>query len=150
MVASRTIAQRRRRRMVDTFTPEERSRIMSRVRSRDTRPELLVRSYLHRAGLRFKVDDSSIPGRPDLVLSKYRCAIFVHGCFWHRHQMCKFATKPVTRVDFWRDKFETNVRRDRRTEDVLSKLGWRVIVIWGCEVSSGDALDQLFWKIVAT
>lgn len=123
--------------------------MMGNIRGRDTRAELVVRRYLHRAGLRFRVNDRSLPGSPDLVVPTYRAAVFVHGCFWHRHAGCRFATTPSTRVGFWQAKFAANVARDRATSEELCKLGWRPIVIWECEVQHPDGLDQLFWKVVA-
>jgi len=107
---------------------------MSRIRGRDTGPELLLRSLLHRAGFRFRRHDSSLPGRPDIVLKKHRAAIFVHGCFWHRHEGCRNATTPSTRTDFWEDKFAGTVERDRRAAEALAALGWTVVTIWECEL----------------
>lgn len=135
--------------MADIVTPEQRSRMMARIRGRDTEGELLVRRYLHRAGLRFRVNDRRLPGRPDLVVPRYQAAVFVHGCFWHRHEDCRFATNPATRAEFWQAKFAANVARDRATDAKLRRLGWRPIVIWECEVEDVDRLDLLFWEIVA-
>lgn len=134
--------------MVDIVTPEQRSFMMGRIRGRDTRGEVLVRSYLHRTGLRFKVNDRSLPGSPDLVLPKFRCVVLVHGCFWHRHGGCRFATTPTSRAEFWQTKFAANVARDRRTRDALHHMGWRTLVIWECQIGDVDNLDRLFWKIV--
>ncbi len=134
--------------MVDIVSPEKRSLMMGRIRGRDTQPELLVRSYLHRAGLRFKTNDRSLPGRPDLVFPKYRCVVFVHGCFWHRHAGCKLAAVPATRVDFWHSKFAANVARDEKANASLHTLGWRTFTIWECEVHDLAILDALFWKVV--
>lgn len=119
--------------MSDIVDPETRSRMMSGIRGKDTKPELLVRKFLHRAGLRFRLH-ASLPGRPDLVLPKYNVAIFVHGCFWHRHRGCRFATDPKTNSIFWQDKFEANVARDRKATRQLRALGWRVIVVWSCKL----------------
>jgi len=107
---------------------------MSRVRSRNTKPELVVRSLLHRMGFRFRVNRGDLPGRPDIVLPRYKTVVFVHGCFWHRHTGCKRATTPSTRREFWEAKFRANVMRDRRNGRELKKAGWRVIVLWECEV----------------
>jgi len=107
---------------------------MARIRSRDTKPELIVRSLLHRAGLRFSLRRKDLPGRPDIVLPKYRAVIFVHGCFWHRHPGCKVATLPKSRQDFWQAKFAANVARDERNQRRLVEAGWNVLVLWECEV----------------
>ena len=116
---------------------------MSRIRGKDTKPELRVRSQLHRMGYRFRLHRKDPPGRPDIVLPKYDTVIFVHGCFWHRHKGCRFAYTPKTRVEFWETKFEQNVRRDRRNEAALRKRGWRIIRIWECETESFEALARL-------
>src|SRR5436305_2098230 len=107
---------------------------MSRIRGADTKPELLVRSALHRAGFRFRLRSRMLPGKPDIVLAKYRTVIFVHGCFWHRHAACKLAYTPKTRMEFWRAKFHGNVQRDRKNVVALTKRGWRVITVWQCEI----------------
>lgn len=123
--------------MVDTLTPERRSWNMSQIRSKDTKPELIVRSMLHRYGYRFTVNgprNKKLPGKPDIVLPKYRTVIFVHGCFWHRHKGCKYAYTPKSRADFWRNKFDSNVARDRKSHMFLRKLQWRVVVVWECQL----------------
>lgn len=135
--------------MVDIVTPEQRSSMMSRIRRRDTQAELAVRSYLHRTGLRFKLNDQTLPGSPDIVLPKFRCAVFVNGCFWHRHPGCPFATTPATRTEFWQAKFAMNVARDRRVHEELLRSGWQPLVIWECDVTRLENIDQLFWQIVA-
>jgi DNA mismatch endonuclease (patch repair protein) len=108
---------------------------MSRVRGKDTKPELMVRSLLHRNGYRFRLHKKGLPGTPDIVLVKYKTVIFVHGCFWHRHKGCLDATTPKTRTDFWEKKFKENTDRDKRTAAALRELGWRDIVVWECELS---------------
>lgn len=122
--------------MVDTLTEEQRSWNMSRIRSRNTKPEIKVRSILHRMGYRFSLH-RKLPGSPDIVLPKYRTVIFVHGCFWHRHKGCRNASAPGTRPAFWQKKFTDNISRDEKNCAELKKLGWKVIVIWECEVKSG-------------
>src|SRR5512146_2866358 len=107
---------------------------MSRIRGKNTKPEVLLRSALHRSGFRFRLHDRRLPGRPDIVLPRYRTVIMVHGCFWHRHQGCRFAYVPKTRVAFWREKFARNVERDRRTGNALRKLGWHVLTVWECKL----------------
>ena len=122
--------------MTDVHTQEQRSYNMSRIRGYDTLPEKKLRSLLHRRGFRFRLHDKRLPGRPDIVLPKYRSVIFVHGCFWHRHPECRYATTPESRSDFWRDKFARNVERDRRNIALLEKEGWYPIVIWECELKN--------------
>ena len=121
---------------MDRITPEQRSRIMSRIRGRDTKPETLVRQRLFAAGWRFRVCDRRFPGRPDIVVARARTLIDVRGCFWHRHG-CADATMPKSNVAFWMEKWSKNVRRDRRNEEAWRKEGWNLIVVWGC------ALDRL-------
>lgn len=122
---------------------------MGGIRGVDTQPEMIVRRYLHATGLRFRVHDRNLPGRPDVVLPRHKAAVFVHGCFWHRHADCKFATTPTTRPDFWASKFKSNVSRDLANEGLLVSAGWRVLTIWECEVNNPELLDRLFWEIVA-
>lgn len=121
-----------------------RSRIMKAVRQKNTKPEIIVRSILHRSGLRFRVHRKDLPGTPDIVLPKFRTAIFVHGCFWHRHPDCSQATTPKTRREFWQEKFDGNVERDDRKSRALSLLGWKVVTVWECETRDRDRLaDRL-------
>lgn len=119
--------------MADVLTPAQRSYNMSRIRGRDTKPELLLRRGLHRAGLRFRLHKSSLPGRPDLIFPKHRAAIFVHGCFWHGHS-CPLFRLPGTRSEFWRAKIEANRERDSKAFDALRGGGWRVLTVWECSV----------------
>ena len=118
----------------DIFSEEQRSYVMSRVGSKNTKPELIVRSYLHRLGFRFKIHEKNLPGRPDIVLPKHRCVVFVNGCFWHRHKGCPRATTPSTRVDFWQSKFERNIARDQKNLSLLKKANWKVCLVWECEI----------------
>lgn len=136
--------------MTDVVDTATRSRMMKGIGSAHTRPEIVVRRYLHACGLRFRLHSGNLPGRPDIVLHRYRTAIFVHGCFWHRHEGCRYAAQPKTRVDFWQEKFRRNVERDARKAGQLESAGWRVLVIWECETRDTDALDGLFWRIVAS
>ncbi len=119
---------------MDIWSIEKRSAVMARIRGRDTKPELIVRSLLHRSGLRFSLRRKDLPGKPDIVLPKYKAVVFVHGCFWHRHKGCKVATMPKSREDFWLAKFAANVVRDKRNQRDLKKAGWKVIVLWECAV----------------
>jgi DNA mismatch endonuclease (patch repair protein) len=127
---------------MDRISKGHRSWNMSRIRSRDTQPERMVRSMLHRQGLRFRVNVRSLPGSPDIVLSRYRCVVFVHGCFWHRHQGCKYTTTPKTRSAFWQHKFAANIARDIEVRRKLRQLGWRVCLIWQCEIRSSSVLQS--------
>jgi DNA mismatch endonuclease (patch repair protein) len=119
--------------MTDRLSPEHRSWNMSRIRSRDTSPERVVRSLLHRLGYRFRLHRKDLPGSPDIVLSRYRVVIFVHGCFWHRHRNCRLAYKPKSRIEFWEKKFSDNVRRDTQAARKLRTLGWRIVTVWECQ-----------------
>ncbi len=123
---------------MDIISKEKRSWNMSRIRAKDTRPEKAVRSALHKAGYRFRLHSRSLPGKPDIVLAKYKTTIFVHGCFWHRHRGCKLTYMPKSRIGFWNAKFEENVKRDVNARKALRKLGWKVIVIWECEISESQ------------
>ena len=120
--------------MTDVVDKATRSRMMSGIRGKNTKPELIVRSFLHRAGLRFRLH-ARLPGKPDLVFPKYRTVVFVHGCFWHRHKGCRFATTPASNAAFWQEKFVANVSRDAVVKKALRKLGWRVRVIWACQLT---------------
>lgn len=122
--------------MTDRLSPERRSWNMSRIRGKDTAPERHLRSMLHSAGYRFRLHSSNLPGKPDIVLRRYSTAIFVNGCYWHRHTGCKNATTPSTRREFWQAKFQATVDRDARKSAQLANCGWRVITIWECELES--------------
>lgn len=120
--------------MTDVHEPEIRSYNMSQIRGKDTKPEFLVRKYLHSQGFRFRLHDKSLPGKPDIVMKKYTSVVFVHGCFWHGHEGCKYFTIPATRTDWWSAKIERNRRKDTESIEGLQKLGWTVYVIWECEL----------------
>lgn len=121
---------------MDTLTPAQRSERMSRVRSRDTKPEMAVRRIVHGLGYRFRLHRKDLPGKPDIVLPRHRAVIFVHGCFWHRHHDpdCALARMPKSRLEFWEPKLEANRLRDVRNKEALEALGWRVLTVWECEV----------------
>jgi len=127
---------------MDRLSPQRRSWNMSRIRGHDTKPELMVRSFLHRRGIRFRLHRAALPGRPDIVLTTSRTTVFVHGCFWHRHANCRFAYTPKTNLAFWADKFAKNVERDKRVLRALRALGWRVVVVWGCQTADQDLLER--------
>ena len=129
--------------MVDNLSPEERSRLMSRVRGKDTKPEMVVRRLAHRLGYRFRLHRRDLPGSPDLVFPGRKKVVFVHGCYWHRHD-CKKATTPKTNVDFWQKKFDDNIMRDNKNLSDLAEMGWETMVVWQCEAEKPDDLaDRL-------
>ena len=131
--------------MSDKLTPEKRSWNMSRIKGKDTKIEVEVRKYLFSKGYRFRKNDKRYPGKSDIVLPKYHVAIFVHGCFWHRHEGCKDATTPKTRTEFWLEKFDKDVKKDQIKQEKLRELGWKVIVIWECELkrSFQETMDKV-------
>ncbi|WP_294328607.1 very short patch repair endonuclease [uncultured Sphingomonas sp.] len=125
---------------MDNIDPKRRSANMARIRGKDTAPEMQVRRIAHRMGLRFRLHRKDLPGKPDLVFPKHRLAVFVHGCFWHRHPGCARASSPSTRVDFWAAKFAANVARDARQQEELGRLGWNVLVVWQCDLKDQGAV----------
>lgn len=138
--------------MVDKVSKEVRSYNMSRIRSKDTKPEILVRRYLFSRGLRFRKNDKRYPGSPDMVLPKYNTIVFVHGCFWHLHERCKYARMPKSNVDFWKNKLYRNKERDERNQKELEEMGWKVIVVWECELKKDkreQTLEDLYTQIIA-
>jgi DNA mismatch endonuclease (patch repair protein) len=128
--------------MADTFSKEKRSWIMSRIRGRDTKPEKAIRSQLHRLGYRFRLHRNDLPGRPDIVLPKYRTVLFVHGCFWHQHNECKRATVPKSNEQYWIPKLKRNVSRFQQAKVALKDAGWKVVVIWECETKDLFKLEE--------
>lgn len=136
--------------MADVHTPEQRSYNMRRIKSKDTKPELIVRKYLFAPGFRYRLHVKSLPGTPDITLTKYRIAIFVHGCFWHGHDNCMHFVVPKTRTEFWLDKINTNKQRDQENVNRLLSLEWKVLTIFECELKQGkryETLDKLLEKI---
>jgi DNA mismatch endonuclease (patch repair protein) len=127
---------------MDSLTPEHRSWNMSRIKGRNTRPEIVVRSVLHGLGFRFRLRGRKVLGRPDVVLVRHRAVVFVHGCFWHRHRGCRFSYQPKSNVAFWAEKFRQNVARDARNKRELRRLGWRVVVVWECQAADRAALRR--------
>src|SRR3989337_1127452 len=125
---------------MDIIPKERRSWNMSRIRARNTKPERIVRSVLHRQGARFRLHRKDLPGCPDIILPRYLLVIFVHGCFWHRHNGCKYTYTPKSRVEFWKDKFERNVRRDTQAREELKNLGWSVGIVWECETRDTESI----------
>ena len=126
--------------MVDTLTREKRSWNMSRITGRNTKPEILLRSLLHREGFRFRLHDKRLPGKPDIVLPRHRTVIFVNGCFWHRHNNCEYAYTPKSRQEFWLNKFQGTIQRDQEKQKMLADLGWQVLVVWECELKRNSSL----------
>ena len=125
---------------MDKVSPEQRSWTMSQVKGRDTGPEKIVRSLLHAMGYRFRIQRADLPGKPDIVLPRFKTALFVHGCFWHRHPGCKRASTPASNMPYWDAKFARTVARDVRNQDELERQGWRVLIVWECELKNKDAL----------
>ena len=128
---------------MDIISKERRSWNMSRIRNKDTVPEKAVRSALHKLGFRFRLHRRDLPGKPDIVLQKYKTVIFVNGCFWHRHPRCKFAYSPKTREDFWQRKFNSNIERAQIVQQKLRDLGWQPLVIWECQTENSQKLMSL-------
>lgn len=134
--------------MTDIVDSKRRSAMMACIGGRNTAPELAVRRIAHRMGLRFRLHRKDIPGCPDMVFPKHRLVIFVHGCFWHRHQGCKYAYTPKSRIEFWAKKFASNVARDARQEAALKALGWQVLVIWECETKDEVAVERKLATVI--
>lgn len=126
---------------MDRISKEHRSWNMSRIKAKNTSPELRVRSVLHGMGYRFRIHRNDLPGKPDIILAKFHQIIFVHGCYWHRHKGCTLAYTPKTRTEFWQEKFDNNVERDKKVFHQLIDLGWKVDVIWECETKSPDSIE---------
>ncbi|MEM9080130.1 MAG: DNA mismatch endonuclease Vsr [Verrucomicrobiota bacterium] len=136
--------------MADIWDAEKRSWVMSRIRSKDTKPEMVVRSILHRLGYRFTVNgplNKSLPGKPDVVLPKWGTVVLVHGCFWHAHTPCKIFKMPKTRTEWWREKLGKNKERDARVKRELKKEGWRVVLVWECQLSTVPKLEKLVERL---
>ena len=126
--------------MVDVFSPEERSAIMRKVKGKDTKPELVIRSLLHKLGYRFRLHRKDLPGKPDIVLPKFKKVIFVHGCFWHGHKGCKHANRPKSNVSYWNKKIDRNIQRDKTNQSKLKDMGWDSLIIWECEITDAYKL----------
>ena len=128
--------------MTDKISPEQRSHTMRAVKSKDTKPEMIVRRLLHRLGYRFRLHRKDLPGKPDIVLPRHRKVILVHGCFWHGHPGCRQATRPASNVAYWRDKIDGNIARDLRHQRELAILGWQTLILWECATRDADALQE--------
>jgi DNA mismatch endonuclease, patch repair protein len=134
--------------MVDIYPKQKRSQIMASISGKETKPEILVRSFLFKQGFRFRKNVKRLPGKPDIVLTKYQKIIFLHGCFWHGHKKCKASALPETRIEFWTKKIKANIDRDKRTINELKKLGWKVIIIWQCEIKTIIRREERFEKLI--
>ena len=132
--------------MTDRITKEHRSWNMSQIRAKNTHPELVLRSLLHKTGFRFRLHVRSLPGTPDIVLPKYHTVIFVHGCFWHRHAGCKYAYTPKSRIAFWEAKFKENIERQTKIVKELDNLGWTVLTVWECELEDVSSAEKVLLK----
>ena len=128
---------------MDNRSKEARSKNMSHIPSKNTKPEEIVRKYLFSKGFRYRKNVSDLPGKPDIVLPKYKAVVFVNGCFWHGHQGCKWFVRPKTNTEFWNEKFQYNIERDQQNYRKLGTMGWRVLIIWECEIRHGDAKEAL-------
>lgn len=133
--------------MADIFTKEKRSDIMSKISGKETKPEILVRKFLFANGFRYRKNDKRYPGKPDIVLPKYKTLIFIHGCFWHGHD-CKRGKLPDTKTDFWRKKIEGNIERDKKNKEKLENSGWNVITIWQCKLSNSKLIDKTLNSVI--
>ena len=133
--------------MIDIVDKATRSKWMAGIGKKDTKPEMAVRRLLHKSGLRYVLNDRRLPGSPDIVMPRHRVCVFVHGCYWHRHSGCKYATVPNTRTDFWLAKFEANIRRDKRDVLALLAAGWRVFILWECGLRRSDLFRDLGWLV---
>lgn len=129
--------------MADTFTKEKRHEIMSRVRSKDTKIEIKVRHWLYQHGIKYRKNCMDIPGKPDIAIKKYKIAIFVHGCFWHGHEKCKYYRLPKSNYEYWQEKIEKNMKRDMDNQEKLSSMGWSVFFIWECQIKSNFEATML-------
>ncbi len=135
--------------MTDIFSKQKRSEIMSKISGKETKPEILVRKFLFANGFRFRKNDKRYPGKPDIVLPKYKTVIFIHGCFWHGHN-CKAGKLPKTRKEFWKEKINRNIERDKRNKIDLEKQGWKVITIWQCELKNKMILEKTLNNLIDT
>jgi DNA mismatch endonuclease (patch repair protein) len=133
--------------MTDVVSPEKRSSMMSGIRGKNTRPEVLVRKAIFAEGLRFRIHRKDLPGNPDIVLPGKKVLIFVHGCFWHQHKECRYAKMPASNIEFWQKKLNLNSARDRKIQEELTRLGWRVLVVWECATRDRSVLEVLGYVI---
>jgi len=123
---------------------------MARVKGRDTAPEMIVRSLLHRLGFRFRLHRKDLPGKPDIVLPKYKTVIFVHGCFWHQHEDCKASVRPTSNIEYWSKKLDRNIARDEENKAALKAEGWHVVILWECEIKDTEGLRRKLPKLICS
>lgn len=135
--------------MADIFSKDKRSRIMSKISGKETKPEILIRKFLFSKGFRFRKNDKKLLGKPDIVLPKYKTIIFVHGCFWHQHKGCRKANRPTSNTEFWNIKLDKNVKRDKENIKLLKRSGWKIIIIWECELKNAERIENLKKKLVS-
>lgn len=128
--------------MTDVFSREFRSAIMAKIGGKNTLPEISLRKGLHALGLRFRLHAKNLPGKPDIYLPRYRAAVFVHGCFWHRHEGCRYSTTPQSNIEFWNAKFLANIERDKNNDKLLTELGWTVFIVWGCQLRTSSMIIE--------
>lgn len=133
--------------MADVHDSATRSYNMSRIRNKDTKPEILVRKFLFANGFRYRLNDKKLPGKPDIVLPKYKTVIFVNGCFWHGHENCKYFKLPATRTEWWKEKIEGNIKNDMKKQALLREAGFKIVVIWGCEVKNKEVFNYIIDEI---
>lgn len=136
--------------MVDIFSKDKRSNIMSRVKGKNTKPELMVRTLLHKMGYRFRLHQKDLPGKPDIILKKYKTVIFVHGCYWHRHDCKRGQSLPSSNKEFWKKKFQGTIERDEKACKQLKDLGWNVGIVWQCELKNPDDLVEKLKNILGS
>lgn len=134
--------------MADIFSKAKRSEIMSKISGKETKPEILVRKFLFSQGFRYRKNDRKLPGKPDIVLPRYKTGIFVHGCFWHGHLNCKKSALPQTNHEFWKNKIQKNIERDKSKQKELKKLGWQIITVWQCQIKSRELFEKTMRRIV--
>lgn len=132
---------------MDIFSKSKRSDIMSKISGKETKPEISVRKYLFLKGFRYRKNVNDLPGKPDIVLPKYKTIIFIHGCFWHGHEGCKKSNLPTTNTEFWSEKIGKNIKRDRFNINNLNNKGWKVIIVWQCELKNADVMDKRLMKL---
>jgi len=134
--------------MADVFTKKKRSDVMSKIRAKNTKPELLVRQFLFSKGFRYRLHQNTLPGKPDIILKKYKTIIFVNGCFWHGHKNCKKSILPTSNITFWKGKIQANIDRDKKSKRSLKKIGWSIFTIWECDIKNKMALTKTMNKLL--